>query len=190
MHPFRRPAQDLDLRFASPSSLGSPSHAGPLVVGWTQPTIIYSRMRQIHASAEALDHDVKRYVADPLFQAGWDTWYHETWLPFYQKYAGPDAQTGAKLSAVFETDELARLTDAYRQQLEGFYEDYRKQQTRAGQPVPAPSGQSPTLGEVHRPPKEGGSSVTGAVPWWAWMLGGAAVAGLGYYGYRRYRRMR
>lgn len=161
------------------------THAAPLTVtGYTPPAATYDKMRQMHnASAEPLERDIQLNVADPTYRAAWDNWYHHAWLPFYQKYAGPDASILTKFGASFYSDEVASRAEAFRQQLEHFYQTYPQQRTMTGQPVPRPTGAPPVLGGL-----PAGSRFT--LPWWVWGIGLAAVGGIGLIAYYRVKELR
>lgn len=157
------------------------------VVGFVAPTITYDRMRQIQASAVTLDANIRHYVTDESFRRAWAAWYAE-WLPFYEKYAGPDYSTSARLAAAFESDELSQQTESYRQTLERFASDYRNQRQANGQPVPPLAGGSPSLGRIPLNPHDAPANL--GIPAWLWVVGGVALAGAGYYGYTRLRSRR
>lgn len=160
-----------------------PSYA-MTATGYTPPAATYDKMRQMHnASAEPLERDVQQNVASPDYRAAWDNWYHHAWLPFYQKYAGPDASVLTKFGANLYSDEVAARAEAFRQQLEHFYRTYPQQRTFSGQAVPRASGAPPILGGI---PAGSGWSL----PWWVWGLGLAAVGGVGLIAYYRVKELR
>ena len=149
--------------------------------GYTAPGITYDKMRQMqNGSARPLDNDIKTNVIDPTFRAAWTAWYEQAWLPFYEKFAGADPSSLARLRATFTSDEVAARAEAYRQQLADFYVSYPKQRTAAGQLVPPPSGASPAL-------VGGATSSALTLPWWVWGIGIAGVAGVGYLAYTQVR---
>ena len=151
------------------------------VTGFTAPAATYDKMRQMEeASAAPFERDVQQ-VADPAYRAAWDGWYHHAWLPFYQKYAGPDASSLTKLAAAFYSDEVAARAESFRQQLEHFYRTLPQQLGFDGRPVKSATGTTPTLGGV-----DGSGSGLG-LPWWAW---GLVVGGVGALGYLTYQRVR
>lgn len=157
-------------------STSRPSAGGQATVGFTAPTDIYEVMRQIQTSAEALDPDVATNVADAAFRRAWAAWFLE-WRRFF------DANYRT-FKTLLHTDELKAQTETYRLQLLSWYEGYARQTSSGGKPVPAPRGVPP-----FRPPPEVEKEKSGSLPWWAWMLGGVALVGVGYLGYRKYHEM-
>ena len=146
--------------------------------GFILPRIIYQKMRGIQASAEALNLDIQRYVRDPGFNNAWDAWFTQ-WRRLHDSYAGPTASILTKWGSTFETEELNKLVEENRRNLLGFYADYPRHTQPDGRPVPPPSGQAPV--EYIAP--------AFSIPWWIWALGGVAVAGVVYLGYRTAREL-
>lgn len=164
-----------------------PLYSPPLTrVGYVAPTVTYEKMRQMQASASALDRDIHQHVADAAFRDAWDAWYRSAWLPFFEKYAGPDSSSWAKLNAaLWLNDEVTAQAESYRLQLENFYRTYPQQKTPDGTRVPTPRGASPILPGLPTKPRGSYSDV----PWWVWALGASAVGGLGYLGYLKVRAL-
>lgn len=158
-------------------STSRPSGGGQASIGFTAPTDIYEVMRQIQTSAEALDPDVATNVADPAFRAAWAAWFAE-WRRFF------DANYRT-FKTLLHTDELKAQVETYRLQLLSWYEGYARQTGAGGKPVPAPRGVPPFRPPPETEKEKGGSSL----PWWAWMLGGVALVGMGYLGYRKYHEL-
>lgn len=150
-------------------------------IGWTAPTVIYTKMREIQASAAALNTDIQTNITRAAFKTSWAAWFKE-WQAFYEKYQSE----WAKLGAVTYTDDLNRQTEGYRDSMNGWFDAYRREKDEKGNPLPPPSGQAPMRPppEVLDPPKSAAEGFT--VPWWGWALGGMAVCGLGYVLYRSY----
>ena len=145
------------------------------VTGYTPPITTFEKMRQMHAaSAVPFERDVKS-VADPTYREGWDAWFHHAWLPFYQRYAGPDAGVITKWKSNFYSDEIASRAEAFRQQLQSFYDTYPRQKQQSGQPVPPLTGAPPVLGGLPARP-----SLASRLPWWVWLIGAGVVGGIGY----------
>lgn len=169
---------------AKASGYGQPARAGSAVrreyqsvtVGWTTPSLIYDKMRQIQASAASLDADVAANVERQAFKDSWKGWY-DAWKAFYER-----TMSGwAKATAWMSSDELNGQVESYRAQLVSWFEAYSREK-KGDQPVPPPNGQPPT---PVKPPQPGSEPDDGfTVPWWGWMLGGVAVVGLGYWAYR------
>lgn len=150
-------------------------------IGFTAPTVIYEKMRDIQRAAAGLDADVQAHVTSAVFRHNWDTWY-ANWRAFFIKYQS----TSEKAGAIFYTDDLNRQVETYRLQLLGFFDDYRKQTGTDGKPVPAPSGEPPTRAPDESNPIQLLPGSGWSLPWWVWMLGGVAAVGAGYYLYRTY----
>lgn len=153
-----------------------PTGGQPPVVGFTAPTIIYDKMRNIDASANELDVKIHTYVGDPTFVRAWEAWVAR-WTPFFQKYQSD----WSKLGAAFYSDELNRQTEEFRSQLLGFLDQYKLQRQPNGQPVPQPATPAPVpANDPPAPPS------TFGLPWWVWFLGGVAAVGGAYWLYKRY----
>jgi len=142
--------------------------------GFTAPTDIYEVMRQIQTSAAALDPDVITNVADPAFKRAWSAWFAEWRVFFDSNYR--------TFKTLLHSDELKGQVETYRSQLLSWYEGYQRQVGTDGKPVPTPKGVPPL-----RPPPEVEAG-KGGLPWWVWLVGGAALVGVGYLGYRYYQR--
>jgi hypothetical protein len=156
-------------------------HTARAVIGYTTPSVTYDRMRQIDASADSLDRDMKAFVSNAQTLAAW-----AQWLKGWKTYIAPfnledkGAYESAKLWAVLSSDDIARQVDSYRQQLDGWYLKYAKERLPNGQPVPDPSGLPPTKGEIEadRAAKNNSSSAPSVgLPWYFWL--GLGVAGVG-----------
>ncbi len=171
----------LDLGVGLLSGLSSSRRAAPTapqaaVFGFTAPTDIYEAMRQIETSAAALDPDIVTNVSDPAFRRAWAAWLLE-WRRFFN-------DNYRTVKTLLHTDELKLQVETYRLQLLSWYEGYVRQTTTAGQPVPAPRGVPP-----FKPPPESEKASGSFLPWWAWVLGGVALVGVGYLGYRKYHEL-
>ena len=148
-------------------------------IGFTPPTTIYEKMRQIESFAKALDLNIEQFVSSPVFRSAWKAWYDNTWKPFYERYAGPNASQQTKLGVVFYSDELASQTESYRQQLDNFEKDYSLQRQSNGQPVPNVPGVAPNQPVLQ--------SLSPGLPWYVWVLGGVGITILGYFAIQRLR---
>lgn len=157
-------------------------------VGWTSPTSIYQRQREIQVSAAALNSDVTVNVKREAFKAAWKSWY-EDWTAFFRKY---QTDGWAKLGAVTYTDALAAQTETYRRQLLNWYDAYSREKD-GDKPMPPPSAPAPPDTPLVSPspasedpflpmPKVPGLEV----PWYVWVGLGAAVVGAGYLAYRHW----
>jgi hypothetical protein len=159
-------------------TLGMDVIAGkPPSTGWTPPTIIYERMRDIDISARALDANIHTYVKRQAFLDHWNRWY-DAWRKFFKEYQGVWKRVGA----ITYTDHLAAEVEAKRQQLSSFEDAYEREGT--------PENPTPSIpGGIPAPPVPVPSPPSGAplaVPWWVWTLGGMALVGGGYYLYRTF----
>ena len=161
--------------FQSPPFTAFPPPFPGTATGYTPPITTFEKMRQMQAaSAAPFERDVQN-VGDATYRAGWDGWYHQAWLPFYQRYAGPDAGIITKWKSNFYSDEIASRAEAFRQQLQSFYDTYPRQKTTTGQPVPPLTGAPPVLGGLPARP-----SLASRLPWWVWLIGAGVVGGIGY----------
>jgi len=162
----------------------APGHTQPATTGWTAPTLIYEKMRQINVSASALNSDIQANAARQSFKGAWATWF-TTWSAFFKKYQG----TMARLGALTFTDELFQQVLSYESQLVTWYSNYARETvdgTPSGAPLPPPSGQPPLPNvpippsrNLPAPPSDDGL----VIPWWAWVVGAGVVAGAGYMTY-------
>jgi len=181
---------DLGLRFASADMVARPtafSRREPGEVAQPSTGYIYqidvdAKMKQVDTSALALAHDIQTNVGDPVFQKNYAAWLAD-WKAFYEQ----SQKLLAKLfSNPFRTKELDDQTESYRQQLIGWYADYRNQKGHDGRtPVPPPSGQPPVPAPT--PPDGRGGGASAGLPWWFWVLGGVGLVGLGYIAYKKYQ---
>jgi hypothetical protein len=135
-------------------------------------------MESIQVSAQALDQDITRYVADPGYRAAWKAWYDNWRAGFYERYQSGWSRAGSFFTA--STEDLDREIENQRTTLLGFYESYRRQVQPNGQPVPPPTGVAP---QRAAPPAKGS-----LVPWWIWLGVGVLGVGFGYVLYRQYQR--
>lgn len=156
----------------------APSHA---FIGYTSPNVTFAQMRAIQRYAESLDLQVEEW-APPTFRAAWKAWLERAWRPFYEQWAGPNAGWWTQtVTTRVDSDGLAAETESYRQQLQSFDSDYRRQRTRSGQPVPHPAGSPPPFVA----PSAGERSLAfDVVPWWFWLGAIGAIGGLGYLAWR------
>lgn len=181
-----------------PNYQGPPHHAGhprshahqqPATTGWTAPTLIYEKMRQVNVSASALNSDIQAHAARQTFKGAWATWF-TTWSAFFKKYQG----TFARLGAVTYTDELFQQVLSYESQLVTWYSNYTRETedgTPNGRPLPPPSGQPPQPNAPIPPSRnlpEPPSSDGLVIPWWAWVVAAGVVGGAGYMTYRYIKR--
>lgn len=181
---------DLGLRFASADMVARPTAfskrgSGEIAqpsTGYIYQIDIDAKMKQVDTSALALAHDVQTNVGDLVFQkayaawfADWKAWYEQSQKLLMKLFSNP-----------FRTKELDDQTESYRQQLLGWYADYRNQKGHDGRtPVPPPSGQPPIPAPTPPPDDKGGGGA--GLPWWFWVLGGVGLVGLGYIAYRKYQ---
>jgi hypothetical protein len=158
-------------------------------VGWTAPTTIYEKQRQIQASAASLDADIAANVKRQTFKGAWNQWY-ANWKAFFAKYQD---SSWNKLGAVTYTDALDAQTEGYRNQLLAWYDAYGAERD-GDKPLPPPSAPAPAA----PPPKPGSEpsepwnpfpkapEIGLSVPWYVWAGLGVVAAGSLYYLYTRY----
>jgi hypothetical protein len=153
-------------------------------VGWTPPTVIYDKMRHIDSGVRELNVLLLVNVKSATLRAAWEAWY-KNWQAFFEKYQG----TFARLGAVFYTDDLAAQTEEYRRIYESFRASYAVERGDKGEPLPPPSAPIPAVLTPGDKRKEGESKDSGwSLPWWFWVLGGAAVTVGGYFLYKTVRQ--
>lgn len=154
-----------------------------VVVGFTSPTTIYEKMRSLDREADALNQDVLANVSSDgtsgAYKRAWMAWYAQ-WKTFLAK------TLDEKVGNLLHTDALDAEVDVKRGEFGGFKRDYPLQHRPDGTLVPSPS--VPVPAPLPKP-GGGGPSSESILPWWAWMIGGIAVVGLGYLGYRKYQEL-
>lgn len=161
--------------------------AQPASTGWTAPTTIYEKMRQVNMSAVSLNNDVTAHVKRDLFKSSWGSWF-ANWQAFFAKYQ----KTAERFAALTYTDELFQQTLSYESQLVSWYDAYGREKD-GDKPVAPPSGLPPTPNLPIPPSKELPTAPTDnglVIPWWGWALGIVVVAGAGYATYRYVQRAR
>jgi hypothetical protein len=156
------------------------------------PTLIYDAQRTIERTAQDLGPKIVTYVdrstpEGASFVAAWEAW-DAQWQPFYAKYQTLEGKAGA----IADTDNLNRRTEEFRSQLIDLQRRYQTMKQPGGAPVPAPGAPPPTPAQDQ--PAQGswldsllGQKPGSGVPWWVWMLGGAALVGGGYLAYQHYQ---
>lgn len=153
------------------------------IIGFTAPTILYDRMRALDPAVQELQTLVQTYVTRQAFKDSWSQYYGQ-WVAFYQKYLGSDAN---KLGApVTDNAKFEAQIEDFRVRYQTYRDGYSKEVDANGQPLKAPAPISPLPPPPPpdtQPDDQKKSSWT--LPWWAWMLGGVAVVGGGYWLYKR-----
>lgn len=160
-------------------------HAQPASTGWTSPTLIYEKMRQVNVSASALNSDINGNVTRQAFKGAWASWF-ANWSEFFKKYQG----LAARMAAITFTDELFQQTLSYEAQLVTWYDAYGREKD-GEKPVPPPSGSPPSPNVPIPPSKTLPTPPSGeglSIPWWAWAIGAGMLAGAGYMTYRYVKR--
>jgi hypothetical protein len=147
------------------------------IVGFTNPAIVFDKQKEIEAHAQDLGPKIVTYATDGDLIRAWQA-FDARWTPFYQKYAGSPEDSPTRLALLTGSDEIAAQTNAFAKDLDALKARYETQHLPNGQPVPRPVGP-----DVQPIPQ---TSAGWTLPWWAWMLGGVAVVGAGYYLYRTY----
>jgi hypothetical protein len=155
--------------------------AGPRI-GFTAPTIIYDKMRDVDGSAKELDQLGHTYVdrnqqSGAMWLGAFESWMAR-WQPFFQKYQSD----WNKLGAAFYSDDLDRQVEAFRSELLGLRSQYQTLRQANNQPVPQPSTPAPLPGTEPSGPGPGSWSL----PWWVWIAVGLGAAGGAWWLYRRY----
>ncbi len=161
-------------------------HHQPATTGWTAPTLIYDKMRQVNMSAMALNGDIGANVRRELFKGSWASWF-ANWRAFFEKYQG----TMARLGALTYTDELFQQVLSFESQLVSWYDAYGREKD-GDRPVPPPSGAPPVPNAPIPPARDRlpeappGDGLV--IPWWAWLIGAGVIGGAGYMTYRYVKR--
>lgn len=147
-------------------------HGAPST-GWTAPTLIWERMREISVAAAALDQQIKAKIKRPAFLSHWDDWYKH-WRDLVARY---DSWT-AKLAAATYSDELAAEVEVQRKALQEWHQAYLNED-RANVPLPGLPAEP-----IPPPPPPGHNGLH--LPWWVWVLGGSAIIGGAFFIHKRY----
>lgn len=101
-------------------------------------------------------------------------WY-AAWKPFYDQYLGPDASTLSQSNVSVNYDDFDRDLNRRKSQLDAIATQYNQE----------PASQD----QKYTPSSDGDVAITSSdVPWWVWLGGGVAAAGLGYWGYKHYTK--
>ena len=132
--------------------------------GYTSPDVIRDKMANVDQSAQNLDASVEANITvENPFREKWHRWLIG-WDAFNAEWSGTAP------TIYLHSDEVNARVESYKNELKGWYDDYGRQKGLDGKPVQKPEGSPP-----------GGAAF---VPTWAWIVGGLAVAGAGYAGYR------
>jgi hypothetical protein len=143
-----------------------------------------AEMKAIDAQATSLLGDYQRNVASgEPHRAGYENWFSTVWKPFFNKNTG----LLGPFSNILRTDALASQVEARRNELVGFRASYTTLVTPGGTPVPPPTDPNVPQAPPVAPPQP---FLGMTIPWWAWLLGGVAVAGGGYLAYRSWKSTR
>ncbi len=157
------------------------------VTGWTTPTTIYEKMREIDPGARELNALILANSRKPGLKAAWEAWYPR-WLAFFAKYQSDFA----KMGALFYTDDLARTTEDFRSTYASFRATYVAEKDDKGLPLIAPTTPVPNPlpdPSAKKPGGDGGNDNLGIqIPWWFWVLGGGGLVVGGYFLYRSIQR--
>lgn len=155
-------------------------HQQPASTGWTAPTLIYDKMRQVNVSATALNSDIGAHVRREAFKGSWAAWF-ANWRAFFEKYQG----MSSRLAALTFTDELFQQVLSFESQLVSWYDAYGREKD-GEKPVPPASGSPPVPNVPIPPSKELPTAPPGdglVIPWWAWVIGAGMVGAAGYMTY-------
>jgi hypothetical protein len=151
-----------------------------MVGAWTAPWVLHDRAAQLDAHVVAFDRDVRALDATEFarLRTDWLLWASK-WKSYY---AGLTGLRGAidylpTLPVQISADDVAAQIDSYRKDLEAFQLRYKNETGHPPQTIPSPS--------APEAPKT--SSFDFSVPWWGWVLGGAAVVGFGYLAFTSIR---
>lgn len=132
---------------------------------------LFDRIQAIQNAAVALDTEIRTSPVSLVFRAAWWAWL-DHWTRFFRRHA---------LQGLWErsADEtLASQVDGYASDLESWHLTYQGEQERA-LARPTVNSEPLTVGSV------GEDKDKSFLPWWAWALGGAAVAGGAYLTYKK-----
>ncbi len=155
------------------------SHPQPHTTGWTAPTVIYAKMREIDPGARELNALFQANVRTKILLDAWNAWFPE-WQAFFEKYQS--AWAFSRWAVPFYSDDLAAQTEGKRQTYEKFRANYANERDAQGNPLPPPSSPIPAVLPNSKDREDQESGIT--LPWWFWVLGGVALVGGGYYAYR------
>lgn len=134
------------------------------------PDPLRDRMQEVQAAAVALDAEIRTSPVSLVFRAAW--W---AWLDHLNRWS---ASPLVRQSAL-EPEKRANLQvqiDGYASDLESWHLTYRGEQDRAIAPTISGDGEAERWKDGKTDP---------FLPWWAWAIGGAAVAGGVYLTYKK-----
>lgn len=150
------------------------------VVGLLLPTDIYEQMRQIDASAKALDTNIQAFVSDAMFRTAWGNWY-SIWKDFFARRLSE----AGKAANLFGLGELRDRVNTFGVELQRWYASYASAKQPDGSPVPPVVGPQPPPPMTDKPKSEENKpGILASIPWWGWGLGAAVIGGIGYGFYR------
>lgn len=149
------------------------------MVGWTRPGDSFSRLDVLNTDAVRLNANMIAFISPGPLMSGWSAWFTE-FDRLYQTFAGPHASKLQQANVITHSDEFAQRVTTEEEQYRSFLAEYNNQRLSNGQPVPQ------LVPRIPGPPQAFGWTI----PWWAWMLGGVAVVGVGYLGYLQYIKTR
>lgn len=169
----------------SDGSPGSSPRVGGATVGFTTPSVIYDRMRQIDDAVHSLDRDVQRNVAKigatENFRLAWAA-YVTRWNGFFERTMSFREKL---LGTPFRSDEIRDQANQFALELDRFVETYKLQPAADGGSVPAPSGpRAPDILDPDHPKPRDDRSFWEKIPWWGYALGVAFAGAVGYSFYR------
>lgn len=143
--------------------------------GWTAPTLIWERMKEIDIAATSLDIQIKARVKRKTFLDQWEAWFKH-WKGLMDKYDS----WSAKLAAATYSDDLAAQIEGDRKIFLEFEDGYRREG------LLEPGGKEnpgiPGLPKEPQPPPPPLDSLAKfknmlQVPWWVFALGGVVLVG-------------
>lgn len=148
-----------------------------------EPRQILDRMRQIDATARALDRDVQANVTDANFRKSWGDWYTR-WRSFVDPYElethDPSFNASTlRLAIVYKGTAFEQEVEGWRLQLEDMRAKYGALRDAQGRPLPNTTPGAPVPSPIVPPPPNGEAKPGWS--WSTWALLALGVAGLGAF---------
>lgn len=127
----------------------------------------FDRLCALEMAARELDHQIRSYAGSGLFLAAWFGWYESFKRYYVRRSPAPSLVVDAEVEG-YSLD-LERWFEGFQAELQ---RSAREESSRIGAPAPR-----------EREPER--RSLLSRVPWWFWMLSGAAAVGGAYYAVKR-----
>lgn len=165
------------------ADVGLAAIGAEIEIGWLEPRTLLDRMRQIDATARALDAQVAANVTDPTYRANWTALYTR-WRSFADPYEleTHDPSYNASIlraQMVYKSDAMAQEIEGWRLQIEDMRAKYGQLRDAQGRPLPDTTPGAPKPSPIPPPSPEPPDGQKTGLSLSAWALIGLGIAALG-----------